>query len=105
MHLCYGFSRVVLSKNATPVDAQFVTQENDRRYRDVYPSVAETVLKSTNMDDFIDSMDTAASHLVVQPAGQSLGNCKHAVPGKARRGLSINIKFHLINSHAILLFK
>ena len=40
------------------MEAQFVAQENDRRHQDVYPLAAETVLKSTYMDDSIDSVET-----------------------------------------------
>ena len=43
----YEFSRVVFGKNSTPMEAQFVTQENARRHQGVYPLAAETVLKST----------------------------------------------------------
>ena len=50
----YELSRVVFGKNSAPMEAQFVAQENARRHQDVYPSVAETVLKSTYMDDSID---------------------------------------------------
>lgn len=40
------------------MEAQFVAQENARRHQDVYPMAAETVLKSTYMDDSIDSVET-----------------------------------------------
>ena len=54
----YEFSRVVFGKNSAPMEAQFVAQENARRHQDVYPMAAETVLKSTYMDDSIDSVET-----------------------------------------------
>ena len=54
----YEFSRVVFGKNSAPIEAQFVAQENARRHQDVYPMAAETVLKSTYMDDSIDSVET-----------------------------------------------
>ena len=54
----YEFSRVVFGKNSAPMEAQFVAQENARRHQDVYPLAAETVLKSTYMDDSIDSVET-----------------------------------------------
>ena len=53
----YEFSRVVFGKNAAPMESQFVTQENARRNQDRYPLAAETVLKSTYMDDSIDSVE------------------------------------------------
>lgn len=54
----YEFSRVVLSKNSAPMEAQFVVQENARRHQHQYPLAAETVMKSTYMDDSIDSVET-----------------------------------------------
>ena len=40
------------------MEAQFVAQEKARRHQDVYPLAAETVLKSTYMDDSLDSVET-----------------------------------------------
>lgn len=54
----YEFSRVVFGKNSAPMESQFVAQENARKHQDVYPLAAETVLKSTYMDDSIDSVET-----------------------------------------------
>ena len=54
----FEFSRVVFGKNAAPMECQFVAQENARRNRGLYPMAAETVLKSTYMDDSIDSVET-----------------------------------------------
>ena len=53
----YEFTRVVFGKNSAPMEAQFVAQENARRHYDQYPLAAETVLKSTYMDDSIDSVE------------------------------------------------
>ena len=39
------------------MESQFVAQENARRNQDHYPLAAETVLKSTYMDDSIDSVE------------------------------------------------
>ena len=39
------------------MESQFVAQENARRNQDCYPLAAETVLKSTYMDDSIDSVE------------------------------------------------
>ena len=43
----YEFTRVVFGKNSAPMEAQYVTQENARRFQDRYPLAADTVLKST----------------------------------------------------------
>ena len=51
----FEFNRVVFGKNSAPMESQFVAQENARRNQDRYPLAAETVLKSTYMDDSIDS--------------------------------------------------
>ena len=52
------FSRVVFGKSAAPMECQFVAQENASRNQGAYPMAAETVLKSTYMDDSIDSVET-----------------------------------------------
>ena len=54
----YEFSRVVFGKNSAPMESQFVAQENARRNQAKYPLAAETVLKSTYMDDSMDSVET-----------------------------------------------
>ena len=53
----YEFSRVVFGKNSAPMEAHFVAQENARRQGAAYPLAAETVLKSTYMDDSLDSVE------------------------------------------------
>ena len=53
----FEFNRVVFRKNSAPMELQFVAQENARRNQDRYPLAAETVLKSTYMDDSIDSVE------------------------------------------------
>ena len=52
----YEFSSVVLGVNASPFLAQFVTQRHAQQNADLYPMAAESVLKSTYMDDIIDSV-------------------------------------------------
>lgn len=56
----YEFTRVVFGKNSAPMESQLVAQENARRHQDRYPLAAETVLKSTYMDDSIDSIEDDA---------------------------------------------
>ena len=53
----FQFSRVIFGKNLDPMEAQFAAQENARRNQDCYPLATETVLKSTYMDDSIDSVE------------------------------------------------
>ena len=53
----FEFNRIVFGKNSAPMESQFVAQENARRNQDRYPLAAETVLKSTYMDDSIDSVE------------------------------------------------
>ena len=53
----FEFSRVVFGKNSAPMESQFVGQENARRKKDRYPLATETVLKSTYMDNSIDSVE------------------------------------------------
>ncbi|XP_064650007.1 uncharacterized protein LOC135501694 [Lineus longissimus] len=52
----YEFNRVVFGVNASPFLAQFVSQEHARKYKSQYPLASETVLKSTYMDDSMDSV-------------------------------------------------
>ena len=53
----YEFSRIVFGKNSAPMEAQFVVQENARKHQELFPLAAETVLKSTYMDDSLDSAE------------------------------------------------
>ena len=52
----YEFSRVVFGINSSPFQAQFVAQTHAERHRDEFPMAAELVLKSTCMDDSMDSV-------------------------------------------------
>ena len=54
----YELNRVVFGKNPAPMESQFVAQENARRHQEQFPKAAETVLKSTYMDDSVDSVET-----------------------------------------------
>ena len=53
----YEFSRVVFGKNAAPMQAQYVSQENARRHENMFPPALQTVLKLTYMDDSLDSVE------------------------------------------------
>ena len=51
----YEFERVVFGDASAPFRAQFVSQENARIHEEKFPLAAETVMKSTYMDDSLDS--------------------------------------------------
>ena len=42
--------------NSSPFQAQFVLQHHAKKFKDTFPLVAETVLRSTYMDDSMDSV-------------------------------------------------
>ena len=53
----FDFNRVVFGGNSSPFQAQFVAQANAEKHNKVeFPMAAETVLKSTYMDDSMDSV-------------------------------------------------
>ncbi|XP_052710974.1 uncharacterized protein LOC128185417 [Crassostrea angulata] len=54
----YEFSNVVFGINSLPLQAQFVAHTHAETNRETYPMAAETVLKSTYMDDSMDSVST-----------------------------------------------
>jgi hypothetical protein len=68
----YEFTRVVFGKNSAPMEAQYVAQENARRFNESYPLSAETVLKSTYMDDSINSVEDEATAKTLQTELQEL---------------------------------
>ena len=52
----YQFDRVVFGVNSSPFQAQFVLQHHAKKFKDTFPLAAETVLRSTYMDDSMDSV-------------------------------------------------
>ena len=54
----FQFSRIVFGKNSAPMEAQFVAQENARKQKEVFLLAAETVMKSTYMDDYLDCAES-----------------------------------------------
>ena len=57
----YEFNRVVFGVNSSPFQAQFVTRDYAQRHQEQFPRAAETILKSTYMDDSMDdSMDSTS---------------------------------------------
>ena len=76
----FEFNRVVLGKNSAPIESQFVAQENARRNQDRYPLAAEAVLKSTYMDDSIDSVENDEEGVELYRELKDYGElptCKH----------------------------
>ena len=54
----YEFSRVVFGVNCSPFLAQLVAQEHARQLSEQFPLASDTILKSTYMDDSMDSVDS-----------------------------------------------
>ncbi len=54
----YEFERIVFGDASAPFRAQFVSQENAEIHKEEFPLAAETVKKSTYMDDSLDSVKT-----------------------------------------------
>ena len=52
----YEFNRLVFGLNTSPFLAQFVSQENARKFIIEFPRAAEAVIDSTYMDDTLDSV-------------------------------------------------
>lgn len=52
----YEFNTVVFGVNSSPFQAQYVSQKLAGLYKNDFPMAAETVLKSTYMDDSMDSV-------------------------------------------------
>ena len=56
----YEFNRLVFGVNSSPFQAQFVIRHHAEKHRESFPRAAEAVLKSTYMDDTMDSVDSDA---------------------------------------------
>ena len=52
----FEFDCMVFGVNASPFQAQFVAQEHAKKYQSEFPLAADTILKSTYMDDSMDSV-------------------------------------------------
>ena len=55
----YKFKSLVFGVSSYPYRAKFVSQEHAKENKERYPKAVETILKSTYMDDGIDSSPTA----------------------------------------------
>ena len=70
----FEFNRVVFGVNSSPFQAQFVAQEHARRHQSIFPSANETVLRSTYMDDIMDSVPSVKA---AQPAVPAMEVCRN----------------------------
>ncbi|XP_070582020.1 uncharacterized protein [Ptychodera flava] len=61
----YELTRVVFGENYSPFLAQFVTQAHVKAHINELPMAAETVLKSTYMDDSMDSVKTDSDGIIL----------------------------------------
>ena len=52
----YQFGWVVFGVNSFPFQAQFVLQHHAKKFKDTFPMAVETVLRSTYIDDSMDSV-------------------------------------------------
>ena len=62
----YEYRRLVFGLNTSPFLAQLVSQENAKRVTDQYPRAVDTILKSTYMDDSLDSVCTEEEGVQLQ---------------------------------------
>ena len=81
----YEFSRVVFGVNSSPFLAQFVTQHHAQIHRTEYPLAAETALKSTYMDDSMDSVSNDEQGIELY---KQLSQLWHGAGMHARKWLS-----------------
>ena len=63
----YEFTMVVLGVSAAPYLAQLVSQHNAKTNSGELPRAAETVCKSTYMDDSLDSVETVEEAIKLHP--------------------------------------
>ena len=68
----YEFERVVSGDASAPFRAQFVSQENARIHEETFPLASETVIKSTYMDDSLDSTRNTDTAIQLFPELQAL---------------------------------
>ena len=52
----YEFDRVLFGVNSSPFQAQYVLRQHAKKYQKTFPIAVETILKSTYMDDSMNSM-------------------------------------------------
>lgn len=62
----YEFNRIVFGINSSPFQAMLVTQSHAINHAEEFPRAAETVLKSTYMDDSLDSVEDVSKAILLQ---------------------------------------
>ena len=96
------FTRVVFGVNASPYLAQLVSQHKAKINSGELPRAAETVCKSTYMDDSLDSVETVEEAIKLHHDLTTLWNRAGMTPSKwlsiNEEGLKIIPKEHLISS-------
>ena len=81
----YEFDRVVFGVNSSPFQAQFILQHHAKKFQNEFPVAAETILKSTYMDDSMDSVATEEQGIELQ---RQLSNLLTKAGMHARKWLS-----------------
>ncbi|KAK2558628.1 hypothetical protein P5673_018821 [Acropora cervicornis] len=98
----YEFTRVVFGVNASPYLAQLVSQHNAKKNSGELPRAAETVCKSTYMDDSLDSVETVEEAIKLHHDLTTLWNRAGMTPSKwlsnNEEVLKIIPKEHLVSS-------
>ena len=98
----YEFTRVVFVVNASPYLAQLVSQHNAKKNFGELPRAAETVCKSTYMDDSLDSVETVEEAIKLHHDLITLWNRAGMTPSKwlsnIEEVLKIIPKEHLVSS-------
>ena len=98
----YKFTRVVFGVNASPYLAQLVSQHNAKTNSGELPRAAQTVCKSTYMDDSLDSVERVEEAIKLHHDLTNLWNRAAMTPSKwlsnNEEVLKIIPKEHLVSS-------
>ena len=71
----YEFKRLVFGINTSPFLAQFVIRHHATTFKQMYPRAAETILKSTYIDDSMDSIINETEERIITVMGKSWDAC------------------------------
>ena len=74
----YEFDRVVFGVNSSPFQAQYVLQQHAKKFLSEFPLGAETVQKSTYMDDSMDCIVRRPRYRTLQTAFISIIKSRYA---------------------------
>ena len=98
----YEFTRLVFGVSASPYLAQFVSQHNAKTNSGELPRAAETVCKSTYMDNSLDSVETVEEAIKLHRDLTTLWNRAWMTPSKwlsnNEEVLKVIPKEHLVSS-------